>query len=114
MSLPPHHQAHMRGHHAAIAVDESEVRRADLARARIAAELAASLDDMSEATGDAAVAEGEKPAVGIERPSPLAPKDAVARQCRRLAARRKSQFLEQNQKRDGEGIIDGEEIHVLA
>src|SRR5690242_17960088 len=95
-------------------MDEGELRRACLARARFAAELAARLEDVGEAAGNAAMAEGEEPAMGIERPSPVPPEDAVARQCRGLAARRKSQFLEEDHEGDGEGIIDGEEIDILA
>src|SRR3990172_6270981 len=66
-SLPPQHQAHLLAHDAAVAVHEGEFAGRQLPLAGPALELPHGLRDVGHAAGETRLAEGELPAVRVER-----------------------------------------------
>ena len=102
----------MRGHDAAIGVNEGVLAPRHLPLRRPAGKLAVSLGSVRHAARDAAMAEGEKPAMGVQRQRAGGRKVPSPRALGRTAARREADFLQQDRQRDGEGVVDGEVIDI--
>ena len=100
-------------HDATICMNESVTRLPDLARTGLSGHLLPGLYRMGHTARHTAVPERQQATVGVQRQHAACGKVARTGTLRRPAPGGKANFFQQHGEGDGEGVVDGEVVHVV-